>query len=92
MTVNGESMAPRFHEGDQVLVRYTTELQNGDIGVLHVPGHGGVIKEVREDRLHSLNPAFDDILPDEDGAKVIGRVIGTVTEAMKPVEEAQKRE
>ena len=45
---------------------------------------GGVIKQVAHDRLHSLNPDFDDIFPYEDGAKIIGRVLGKITEDMIP--------
>ena len=36
------------------------------------------------DRLHSLNPDFDDIFPYEDGAKIIGRVLGKITADMIP--------
>ena len=45
---------------------------------------GGVIKQVAHDRLHSLNPDFDDIFPYEDGAKVIGRVLEKITADMVP--------
>ena len=41
------------------------------------------------DRLHSLNPAYDDIFPYEDGAKIIGRVLGKVTEEMIPDQDEQ---
>lgn len=67
-----------------MLVQYCAELSFGDIGIFYVPGMGGVIKQVAHDRLHSLNPAYDDIFPYEDGAKIIGRVLGKVTEKMIP--------
>ena len=43
---------------------------------------GGVIKQLAHDRLHSLNPDFDDIFPYEDGVKIIGRVLGKITADM----------
>ena len=77
-------MEPQFHDGDRVLVQYCSELSYGDIGIFYVPGMGGVIKQVAHDRLHSLNPDYDDIFPYEDGAKVIGRVLGKITTDMVP--------
>jgi len=84
ITVCGQSMEPKFHDGDRVLVQYCTDLSFGDIGIFYVPGMGGVIKQVAHDRLHSLNPDFDDIFPYEDGAKIIGRVLGKITADMIP--------
>ena len=89
MAVNGQSMEPMFHDGDRVLVQYCTDLSYGDIGIFYVPGMGGVIKQVAHDRLHSLNPDFDDIFPYEDGAKIIGRVLGKITEDMIPAPDEQ---
>ena len=80
-------MEPQFHDGDRVLVQYCAELSYGDIGIFYVPRMGGVIKQIAHDRLHSLNPAYDDIFPYEDGAKIIGRVLGKVTEEMIPDQE-----
>ena len=84
ITVCGQSMEPQFHDGDRVLLQYCSELSYGDIGIFYVPGMGGVIKQVAHDRLHSLNPDFDDIFPYEDGAKIIGRVLGKITADMIP--------
>lgn len=89
ITVCGQSMEPKFHNGDRVLVQYCTDLSYGDIGIFYVPGMGGVIKQVAHDRLHSLNPDFDDIFPYEDGAKIIGRVLGKITEDMIPDKDDQ---
>ena len=84
ITICSRSMEPQFHDGDRVLVQYCAELSYGDIGIFYVPGMGGVIKQVAHDRLHSLNPDFDDIFPYEDGAKIIGRVLGKITADMIP--------
>ncbi len=87
ITVTGNSMAPQYHHGDRVLVEHCESLRNGDIGIFYVPGYGGVIKQKAYDRLHSINPAFDDIFPYEDGATVIGRVLGRIENAMIPSDE-----
>ena len=89
--VNGDSMEPQFHSGDHVLVEYcdADELRNGDIGIFYVSGYGGVIKQKAYDRLHSLNPDFDDIFPYEEGAQVVGRVLGRITKDMIPSLEEQ---
>ena len=84
ITVTGRSMEPQFHDGDRVLVEHCSELRNGDTGIFHVPGLGGVIKQKAYDRLHSVNPDFDDIFPCEDGASVVGRVLGRVEPGMIP--------
>ena len=89
ITVCGQSMEPQFHDGDRVLVQYCSELSYGDIGIFHVPGMGGVIKQVAHDRLHSLNPDYDDIFPYEDGVKIIGRVLGRITDEMIPDQDEQ---
>ena len=89
ITVTGKSMEPKYLDQDRVLVEYCTELKVGDIGIFYVPGHGGVIKQKGHDRLHSLNPQFEDILPYEDGAQLIGYILGKVeTEMIPDVEEA----
>ena len=82
--VSGQSMEPQFEDRDRVLVEYCSSLRNGDIGIFYVPGRGGVIKQVAWDRLHSLNPDYDDIFPYEDGARVVGRVLGKITKDMIP--------
>lgn len=74
-------------DGDKVLVEHCTDLRNGDIGIFYVPGMGGVIKQKAWDRLHSINPDYDDIFPYEEGAQVIGRVLCTITSDMVPSKE-----
>lgn len=87
ITVSGKSMEPQFMDGDAVLVEHCSDLRNGDIGIFYVPGMGGVIKQKAWDRLHSINPDFDDIFPYEEGARVIGRVLCTITPDMIPTKE-----
>lgn len=89
ITITGKSMEPQFHDGDRVLVEHTVDLRNGDIGIFYVPGMGGVIKQKAYDRLHSINPDFDDIFPYEEGAVVVGRVLGKIDQDMIPSYEDQ---
>ena len=84
ITVSGRSMEPQYFHGDRVLVQHCSALRNGDIGIFYVPGCGGVIKQQAYDRLHSLNPDFDDIFPLEEGARIVGRVLGKLNAAMIP--------
>ena len=89
IAVTGKSMEPQFHDGDRVLVEHCVDLRNGDIGIFYVPGMGGVIKQKAYDRLHSINPDYDDIFPYEDGAQIVGRVLGKIDKEMIPSMEEQ---
>lgn len=89
VTVSGASMEPQFYDGDKVLIEYCSNIRNGDIGCFYVPGIGGVIKQKAYDRLHSLNPEYDDIIVHEEGAKIIGRALGIITKDMIPTKEEQ---
>ncbi len=87
VTVNGSSMEPMFHDGQDVYVEHTTELAPGEIGLFVVNGEG-YIKEWAKDRLHSLNPEYKDIILNEnDAMRCIGRILGTVDPADYPTEE-----
>ena len=76
--VNGDSMEPTFHNGEQVLVQHTAAVRPGEIGVF-ICGDTGYIKEYRKDGLHSHNPAYATIVFNgEDTVRCIGKVLGTV--------------
>ena len=84
VTVNGSSMEPMFHHGQDVFVEHTSELSVGDIGLFVVNGEG-FIKVWASDHLHSLNPEYPDIvLHEDDQFRCIGRVLGTVNKADYP--------
>ena len=80
-TVNGESMEPRYHNGDKVLVQRVPDapdLKYGEIGAFMV-GNETYIKVYEEDGLHSLNSAFETMrFADEESVYLIGRVVGKV--------------
>lgn len=76
--VRGDSMAPKYKDGDYVLVQRIPDgpaLQYGEIGAFIV-GNELYIKEYRENGLHSLNPKYLDMAFDgENRAFLIGRVL-----------------
>lgn len=63
--VTGDSMEPRFSNGDLVLVRTQPAVDIGEIGIFVLNGEG-YIKKLGKDKLVSLNPAYADIEFDED--------------------------
>lgn len=87
VTVNGSSMEPMFHHGQDVFVEHTSELAVGEIG-LFVVNSEGFIKEWAADRLHSLNPEYSDIiLHEDDQFRCVGRVLGPVSKEDYPTPE-----
>ena len=88
--VNGDSMSPTYNDGDLLLVEDTDRIKEGDIGIFIVAGEG-FVKEYQRDGLHSHNHMYDTFMPaDGDNTRCIGRVIGSINEAMLPdSEEAQ---
>lgn len=79
---HGDSMLPTFRDGDELLVEYTPEIREGEIGIFVVAGEG-FVKEYRSDGLHSHNPKYKTIRPmQDDNFRCVGRVLGAVTEDM----------
>ena len=78
LRVSGNSMEPRFHDGDMVLVESQPAVDIGDIGIFIVNAEG-FIKKFGGDKLISLNPDYDDImLCEEDSFYCKGKVIGVL--------------
>ena len=77
--VNGDSMEPEYHSGDEVLVQRlsnTCEMGYGDIGAFII-GNEMYIKKYEEDGLHSLNPKYPVMqFEDTESVYLIGKVIG----------------
>ncbi len=79
--VDGDSMEPKFNDGDKVLVRLQPAVEVGEIGIFTMDNQG-YIKQYADDRLISLNPDYDDIYPSEySDTRCIGKVIGKAIEA-----------
>lgn len=76
--VDGDSMEPMFHDGDELYVRLQPAVEEGEIGIFE-QGDKAFVKKYAKDRLISLNPDYDDIFPSGyDDTKCIGKVIGRV--------------
>ena len=88
ITVSGRSMEPNFHDHDRILVQHCREAVLGEVYVFSLRGLGLVVKEAAADRLHSRNEAYADIIPwEEEGAELIGRVLGVIDASMIPSKE-----
>ncbi len=89
VTVNGASMEPEFHDGQDVYVEHTQELEIGETGLFVINGDG-FIKQYKGNHLHSLNPEYDDIqLCEYDDMRIVGRVLGVVEKGDYPDREEQ---
>lgn len=74
--VSGDSMEPKFHDGDIVLVETCPSINIGEIGIFIVNGEG-FIKQYDGDTLISLNPKRKNIhLQEDDAVFCRGRVLG----------------
>ena len=77
--VAGDSMEPRFHNGEIVWVRQQRSLMTGEIGIFLYDGSAYLKKLVaRDDRmaLRSLNPKYPDIpISPELPLRVLGKVV-----------------
>lgn len=74
--ISGDSMEPRFSNGDIVLVETTSELEQGEIGIF-ILNSEAYIKQLGDGCLISLNKKYDPIPVSENDSCVLkGRVIG----------------
>lgn len=72
--VDGDSMEPRYHDGNILLVNSDEEVDVGEIGIFTLDGHG-FVKKRGFSELISLNPAYTPI-PLDDSIRCNGKVIG----------------
>lgn len=76
MRVSGDSMEPKYYEGDKLLVKYTEAIDPGQIGIF-VVNNERYVKKCGNGRLISLNPGYEDIIIGEfDEVRCEGKVIG----------------
>lgn len=76
LRISGNSMEPKYHDGDILLVEDTESVEIGELGVFILDGNG-YFKKYGGDRLISLNPEYGDILlRDYAEAVCCGRVTG----------------
>ena len=76
LRIRGNSMEPKYHDGDVLLVEDTDAVEVGELGVFILDGNG-YFKKYGGDCLISLNPEYGNILLKEYAEAVCcGRVIG----------------
>ena len=76
LRISGNSMEPKYHDGDIVLVEDTDSVEIGELGIFVLDGNG-YFKKYGGDRLISLNSDYGDILlRDYAEAVCCGRVVG----------------
>lgn len=76
LRVSGNSMEPKFENGDIVLVKRQDTVEIGDLGIFIADGEG-YFKRYTGKYLHSFNPAYRDILiANFSEFRCCGKVIG----------------
>lgn len=77
--LNGDSMTPRYIDGQIVWVYRTSELLNGDIGIFYLDGNAYCKRLHKEDNLLeliSINPAYAPIpITESSDFRIYGRVV-----------------
>lgn len=78
LEVRGDSMQPKFSDGDRVLVKSSESIYEGEIGVF-ILNNESYIKKMGRNELISLNPAYNSIkLTEYDDIRCAGKVLGTL--------------
>lgn len=75
LIVDGDSMSPKFSDGDYVLIRQQPAVDIGQIGIFNVDGKD-YIKKYEGDHLVSLNPKYEDISLKDKDFRCFGLVLG----------------
>lgn len=76
LRISGNSMEPKYHDGDILLIEDTETVEIGELGIFILDGNG-YFKKYGGDRLISLNPEYGDILLKEYAEAVCcGRAVG----------------
>ena len=76
LRISGNSMEPKFHDGDILLIEDCDSVEVGELGIFILDGEG-YFKKYDGDRLLSLNPIYAPIpLSDFSEIRCAGRVIG----------------
>ena len=90
LRISGNSMEPKYHDGDILLVQNADGVEIGELGIFLLDG-SGFFKVFGGDRLLSLNPEYGPILlKDFSEVQCRGRVIGKLRR--KPAAQAEPDE
>lgn len=81
LVVKGDSMYPKYFEGDTVIIEVTPDCNNGQDAVVYVNGYDATLKEVHKNddgsiTLKPYNPEYPPktYQPDKDGVTILGVV------------------
>lgn len=85
LRVRGQSMEPKFSEGDIIIVRQQQDVDSGDIAVVLVNGYEATVKLIKKSKdgvaLIPTNPAFDTMFyTNQEIIDLPVQVIGKVVE------------
>ncbi len=85
LQIHGDSMEPKFSEGDVVIVRQQDDAESGDIVIAMINGDDATCKRLRKYRdgieLISTNPSYEPMFfSNEDIEKKPVKIIGRVVE------------
>ena len=73
--VKGDSMQPKYHDGDVLWVDSSRPVESGQIGIFNLNGES-YVKKRGQNRLISLNNKYDDILIKEyDDFYTLGKIV-----------------
>ena len=77
--VSGDSMEPRFHDGDLIWIEQAEQLEDGEIGIFYFDG-SSYVKKLQNNRkgayLVSLNKAYEPMpITESSSFKIFGRVL-----------------
>ena len=76
LRINGDSMEPKYHSGDVLLIQSADTVEEGELGIFVLDG-SGYFKKYGGDHLISLNPKYPPILlKDFEDVACCGRVVG----------------
>lgn len=90
LKVKGDSMSPKFLEGDILIVRKQDDCENGDFAIVAVNGNDATFKKVIKKEsciiLQPLNPNFEPVIYDnEQIATLPVRILGVVVEIRRTI-------
>lgn len=78
LEVSGDSMEPKFHDGDCVLIQQSERIYEGQIGIFILNGES-YIKKMGDGELISLNSAYAPIkLHEYDDIRCAGKVLDSI--------------
>lgn len=78
LMVSGDSMLPKFADGDIVLVKKTPSIFEGEIGIFYIDGDA-FIKQMGSGELISLNPDYPNIaIKTCNDVRCFGQVVGVL--------------